>query len=390
MRSYCLLLVFSFPLILGLGLRDSSSASFQLRVQRKISKKTAAPLDALRPAQCQDESKDLMFGEHYFPVHSKAALLGGKECLIRDYLIPKSKALGSGGYGTVKLALHTPTNQTFAIKSIIEMNPAWHKWIRAEECIQYGLDFPFITKHYCTMVDDWYAWLVLEYIQGSTLRRILQNNPSILDPRKIIAQLVLSLEYVHMNRVVIGDLTTANVMITEEGGDVKIIDFGFALRGQSSEPPSWDEGRTLPDFGTNPFSDWFALGYILFECLVALRPESPERSESSLSSYQLVYNPNNPEVFLPPPRSKQRFKNHRWMSPSKLSLDQCESLIDHQACDLISKFIGFRTADNWMQTWGMTAETHAQIRHHPWFDGFGWGDLEAAVQDKMKLLPYNA
>ncbi len=370
--------------VYALMLKDNS----EIKLERP-KRTSAALLTSLRPPLCVDETLDTMFGEHYFPVHQKAALLGGMNCKIRDFEFPKKRNLGSGGYGVVKEGLHKPTNQTFAVKSIIEMNPDWHKWIRAEECTQYGLDFPFITKLYCTMVYDWYAWLVLELVEGQTLKKMLQNEKmlGIVDPRKIVAQLIVSLEYLHLNNVVIGDLTTANVMIAKKG-DIKIIDFGFALRHNPLEddrPPSWEERRPLPDFTNNPYIDWYSLGMLIFEMMAAVRPgiECPPLNEDLELEEEERYS----KFGVPP---TVRHSNCRWLGHSKLKLDKCEQLLDQVSCDLISHFMVYKDADNWKSTWGLTKESRQLIREHPWFNGFDWTELDSLVESKMILNTYNS
>jgi len=356
-----------------------------LRVTRPI-KKYASILDEIRPPQCLNESLDTMFGEHYYPVHSKSVRLNGRECRFKDFAFPKTRSLGSGGYGKVVVGIHKPTNQTFALKSIIEMNPEWHKWIRAEECIQYGLDFPLITKHYCTMVDEWFAWLVLELVKGETLQRILQTNSRKIDPQRIIAQLILTLEYLKLNNIVVGDLTAANVMI-EEDGSMKLIDFGFARRldNNSSLSPTWNDGRVLPDFSSNPYLDWYAVGMIIYEIMVALRPNviCEEQEEGK----ETPPNPNMPKGARV---REKNWPNCAWIKPQKLKLQRCKDFLDSVACNLIGSFIGFKNANDWNQTWGLTSETLPLIKSHPWFGEQDWTSLEIELRPYMKVDPYNA
>lgn len=377
--------------ITALSVWQNDKESYRLRVTRP-EKKIAARLDELRPKQCVDESLDTMFGDHYYPVHAKSIHLGGKECKYSDFVFPKKRSLGSGGYGTVRLALHRPTNQTFAVKSIIEMNPDWHKWIRAEECIQYGLAFPLIAKLYCTMIHDWYAWLVLELVEGDTLQRILQHNSMKVNPNHTMAQLVKVLEYLKLNNVVIGDLTGANVMLTEDG-KVKLIDFGFARRNdpkQTQVPPTWEENRVLPDFASNPYSDWYALGMIMYEMMVALRPGIECPSESSESAEIVKDNPNMPPERRPERKYTDSWPNCAWIRPSKLKVESCSDILDATSCDLIGKFISYKDAASWERTWGIAPGSIELIKKHQWFDGYDWEALDAQTNEFMSLNAYNA
>lgn len=370
----------SFGLALGTRART-------IRVERLRHSTVPATLEALRPPMCVDEALDVMLGEHYRPVHTRSTVLG--RCKFDDF--KKIAEIGSGGYGTVVSAVHVPSNTTVAVKAVMEMNPAWHAWIRAEECIQFGLDFPFITKHHCTMVMDWYAWLVLELIEGDTLRKMLQNyngSRHVLDPRKIAAQLVVSLEYLHMNNVVLGDMTPANVMIAAGSTDAKIIDFGFSRRVDPARPagaPTWVERSLLPDFASNPYLDWFALGYVIYEMLAAMRPgvvcePAVEETAASSQNWAADYRKPSPKV-----------ANCAWMSPNKLQREhRCERLLGTVECDLISKLIGNTSEHNWRDTWGLSAESRASLKAHAWFAGFDWDGLEQKVAGKMVVNPYNA
>jgi hypothetical protein len=347
---------------------DGVSQNLGLLVELKRPKTPLSTLDFLRPPMCLDESLTTMFGEHYNLVHPKSADLGGR-CRFSDFGLTDIR-LGQGGYGVVSEAVHGPTGKKVALKSIIEMNPAWHKWIRAEECIQYGLDFPFITKLHCSMAHDWYTWLVLELVEGQTLRKKLQSPDSNLNIKKIAAQLMVTIEYLHLNQIVFGDLTSSNIMIDGKSGDVKVIDFGFALRRNPSKEdtiPSWDNGKTLPDFGTNFFNDWYAFGFLIYEMVVASRKE--------------------------PSGLKGRYENPAWIGADKLAkVKICAVAVDDPiACDLIQHFLinDFSQGAKWTDSWGLNQETRKLIKGHGWFEGFDWQALENQVANKLVLNPYN-
>jgi serine/threonine protein kinase len=325
----------------------------------------AASLDELRPPMCLDESLDLQFGDHYNLVHIKSREMKSR-CKFQDFEFSK-KRLGSGGYGVVSKAVHKPTGKTFAIKSIIEMNPKWHPWIRAEECIQYGLDFPFITKFHCAMLHDWYAWLVLELVEGDTLQSILQKEKLARQTIQMMAaQLVLTIEYLHLNKVVFGDLTTANLMVGRASGDIKLIDFGFAKRMRSGlvEAPVWsDEGQVLPDFAENYFNDWYGFGIVLLQMLVSSREEGGTESE---------------------------YRNKEFIDSTKLIRVNCTALLDDQvACDLVDSFLGYRKEGEWADVLGLRPGSAQLIRQHAFFRGFDWTPLEERVRPKTIPDKYN-
>lgn len=71
--------------------------------------------------------------------------------------------------------------------------------------------------------------IVLEYIDGNTLKEVLeQGNMSFTLAKKIIIELCEALHYLHQKQVVHRDLKPSNILITHNGNNAKIIDFGLS------------------------------------------------------------------------------------------------------------------------------------------------------------------
>ncbi|MCR4957600.1 MAG: leucine-rich repeat protein [Prevotella sp.] len=70
--------------------------------------------------------------------------------------------------------------------------------------------------------------VVAEWIDGMTLAEYLKSNPPLKQLRRIALELAEALAYVHQQQVVHRDVKPSNVMITHNGGYVKLIDFGLA------------------------------------------------------------------------------------------------------------------------------------------------------------------
>ena len=70
--------------------------------------------------------------------------------------------------------------------------------------------------------------VVAEWIDGMTLAEHLKSNPPLKQLRRIALELAEALAYVHQQQVVHRDVKPSNVMITHNGGYVKLIDFGLA------------------------------------------------------------------------------------------------------------------------------------------------------------------
>ena len=70
--------------------------------------------------------------------------------------------------------------------------------------------------------------LVMEYVDGCTLKEFLKRNPSRKKRLKIVREILSALSYFHSLQIIHRDLKPENIMITHNGNNVKIIDFGLA------------------------------------------------------------------------------------------------------------------------------------------------------------------
>ena len=70
--------------------------------------------------------------------------------------------------------------------------------------------------------------IVMEYIDGVTLNKWLQQNHSRKERRRIALEIVDAVKYIHSKGIVHRDLKPDNIIITTNGDNVKLIDFGLA------------------------------------------------------------------------------------------------------------------------------------------------------------------
>lgn len=70
--------------------------------------------------------------------------------------------------------------------------------------------------------------IVMEYIDGRTLSQFLEENPSKATRKRVMMQLLDAMEYYHAKQITHRDLKPSNIMITANGDNVKLIDFGLA------------------------------------------------------------------------------------------------------------------------------------------------------------------
>jgi serine/threonine protein kinase len=129
-------------------------------------------------------------------------------------------------------------------------------------------------------------YLVIEYIQGRTLRTVLEEHtPNLLPPEeatRIIIQVCDALAYAHEHGVFHRDIKPENIMILDSG-DIKIIDFGIALlegarrvtwRGLSGTvgTPDYMAPEQLRGERGTASSDIYAIGAMFYEMLCGRPP----------------------------------------------------------------------------------------------------------------------
>ena len=77
--------------------------------------------------------------------------------------------------------------------------------------------------------------IVMEYVDGTTLAEWLTTNPSKAARQRVMVQLLDALEYIHSLQLVHHDLKSSNILITRNGLNVKLIDFGLSNTDSTSD-----------------------------------------------------------------------------------------------------------------------------------------------------------
>lgn len=101
--------------------------------------------------------------------------------------------------------------------------------LQREYDIMHAIDCLYVVKTWqLTEVPDLGTAIVMEYIAGRTLDRFLQEKPSLSERRRVADELMEALTFLHERQIVHGDLKPGNILITDAGNHVRLIDFGFA------------------------------------------------------------------------------------------------------------------------------------------------------------------
>jgi tetratricopeptide (TPR) repeat protein len=146
--------------------------------------------------------------------------------------------LGRGGMGTVYRGFDNTLERQVALKAI---RPEYRLRAQAkarflhEARILSQLDHPNICTVYDFVEGEENDFLVLELIDGQSLRSALRSGMPWSDGMNIATQLVDVMALVHGHGVVHRDLKPENVMLTP-GGNIKVLDFGLARSGSADMP----------------------------------------------------------------------------------------------------------------------------------------------------------
>jgi tetratricopeptide (TPR) repeat protein/predicted Ser/Thr protein kinase len=201
-----------------------------------------------------------------------------------------SRRLGAGGMGQVYGAEDTTLKRFVAIKRMAPQansTAADRKRLLKEAQRASALNHPNVGGIYDVIEHAGELWLVMEYVEGETLRNRLTRPISTDEFFAIAIQCCEGLQAAHEKGIIHGDIKPENIMLTA-GNRVKILDFGVARRAWNSNPddatksmetmtvsggtPAYMAPEVLlqrPDDGR---SDIFSLGLVFYEMLGGDQP----------------------------------------------------------------------------------------------------------------------
>lgn len=117
----------------------------------------------------------------------------------------------------------------FLIKTTKDNSEYQIQMLRREYELSIGCDNPHIV-HTFTYEYDVHEGdgIVMEYIEGRTLREYLFEKPSLASRQRIFGELLSAVSYLHKRGIIHNDLKPENILITRADDTLKIIDFGLA------------------------------------------------------------------------------------------------------------------------------------------------------------------
>ena len=195
------------------------------------------------------------------------------------------KLIGEGGMANVYLAHDTILDRKVAVKVLRGDLAGDEKFVRRfqrEALSASSLSHPNIVEIYDVGEDDGNFYIVMEFIEGKTLKQLIKKIGvlSLSETIDIMLQLLDALATAHDSYIIHRDIKPQNIMI-KESGLVKITDFGIAMALNSVEltqtnsvmgsvhylPPEQASGK-----GSTIRSDIYSLGILMFEMLTGKMP----------------------------------------------------------------------------------------------------------------------
>ena len=250
--------------------------------------------------------------------------------------------IGNGGMATVYKAKCHVLNRYVAIKILKDEFTTDSEFIRkfnTEAQSAAALAHPNIVQIYDVCSEDNLYYIVMELIQGKTLKEIITED-GILSWKwsvNIAIQIASALEIAHKNSIIHRDIKPHNIIITEDGM-AKVTDFGIAKAVSNSTITAF--GTTIgsvhyfsPEHARGGFtdakSDLYSLGIVMYEMLTARVPFDADTPVSvALKQVQeeptdpMKYNENIPisinRIIL---KAMQKDPNLRYQSATEMIKD---------------------------------------------------------------------
>ena len=195
------------------------------------------------------------------------------------------RSIGEGGMANVYLGYDEILGRNVAIKILrgdLSNDEKFVRRFQREALSASSLSHPNIVEMYDVGEDNGLYYIVMEYIEGKTLKQLLKKrgNLTLSEAIDIMVQLTDGMAHAHEAYIIHRDLKPQNIMI-EDDGQIKITDFGIAMALNSTQltqtnsvmgsvhylPPEQASGK-----GSTTKSDIYSMGIIFYELLTGKLP----------------------------------------------------------------------------------------------------------------------
>lgn len=214
--------------------------------------------------------------------------------------------IGVGGMAVVYKAYDNQENRTVAVKILKEefiSNEEFVRRFKNESKAIAMLSHPNIVKVYDVSFGDLIQYIVMEYIDGITLKEYIEHEGSLRwkDAVHFTIQILKGLQHAHDKGIVHRDVKPQNIMVLPDG-TIKVTDFGIARFARSEQRTITDKAIGSVHYispeqargeRTDEKTDIYSVGVILYEMLTGQLPFQAENAVS-VAIMQLQREPQLP------------------------------------------------------------------------------------------------
>ena len=213
-----------------------------------------------------------------------------------DGLYEVKELIGSGGMANVYKAVMLGRNGPVPAGTVVAVKVLRQEYTHDPELVRRFkneskaislLNHSNIVKVYDVSVNDQLQYIVMEYVDGMTLREYLNERGGKLTSREtvhFISQILKALEHAHANGVVHRDIKPQNIMLLDNG-QLRMMDFGIArisraenqlLSGKTMGSVHYISPEQAKGDETDCTSDIYSVGVMMYEMLSGQLPFDAE------------------------------------------------------------------------------------------------------------------
>ncbi len=250
--------------------------------------------------------------------------------------------VGEGGMARVYKAYDNQENRLVAIKILKEeflSNDEFLRRFKNESKAIAMLSHPNIVNVFDVSFGDVIQYIVMEYIEGITLKEYIENEGSLRwkDAVHFATQILKGLQHAHDKGIVHRDVKPQNIMVLNDG-TIKVTDFGIARFSRSDQRTITDKAIGSVHYispeqargeKTDEKADVYSVGVMLYEMITGKLPFQAE-SAVSVAIMQLQRDPQRPtEINASIPEGLEQITMHAMQkSPDKRYQSASEMLCD--------------------------------------------------------------
>jgi serine/threonine-protein kinase len=230
---------------------------------------------------------------------------------LGNFLIERK--IGSGGMGTIYVAIDTMLNRKVALKIIhpeLSHNSRLMELFKVEAKMQAQMNHPnIVTIFYFNKIKD-ECVIVMEYVDGTSLKEILRGGTrfSVMEAVNIFKQVLRGLHYAHSRNIIHRDIKPANILVTKDKR-IKLSDFGIAKilgtaeieqDGMVMATPCYTSPEIIQGKEVDSRSDLYSVGVTFYEMLTGTAPfNCQSSSDRELQRQHLKAIPQPPSRLNP-------------------------------------------------------------------------------------------